>query len=81
MLNKLITESWEHRDFTVGFRGAFGKVARLGVKEEEGRNTNHTVRAFGQGLGGGRAGNLSKGRVTSYPSSKILFCKHRFYLK
>lgn len=37
MLNKLITESWEHRDFTVGFRGAFGKVARLGDERGGGK--------------------------------------------
>lgn len=60
----------------MGIRGAFGKVARLGA-ERGGGNTDHTVRAFGQGLGGGRVGNLSKGRDTSYPSSKTLFCKHR----
>lgn len=61
----------------MGFRGAFGKVAHLGA-ERGGRNTDHAVPAFGQGLGGGRVvGNLSKGRDTSYPSSKIMFCKHR----
>lgn len=79
MLNKLVTESGSTGISQWALGEPSQKTTQLGA-ERGGGTTNHTCVSIWP-RGRGRMGNLSKGRDTSYHSSKIMFCKQRFYLK
>lgn len=75
MLNKLVTECGSTGISQWALGEPSQKATRLGA-ERVGGNTNHPCASIWP-RAGGRVGNLSKGRDTSYHSSKIMFCKHR----